>query len=265
MKAVILSAGQGKRLLPLTADRPKCVLPVRGQTLIEWQIDELAKSGIDQVAVVLGYRADKVERILRARYGPQRVRTIYNPAYAVSDNLVSCWAAHDEMDDDFVLLNGDTLFESAVVKSLLATHDKPVTVVVSHKSNYDDDDMKVELDGCQLVKIGKDLPPDRVDGESIGMILFRGNGPILFRDAIESALRDPSAQTKWYLSVIDKMAQTMPVWTCSVKGLQWCEVDYPADLKQAVEVVSACNGRKAHDAGEGTFRVREAALDHQLK
>jgi NDP-sugar pyrophosphorylase family protein len=52
MKAVILSAGQGKRLLPMTADRPKCILPVRGQTMIEWQIDELAKCGIDQVNVV---------------------------------------------------------------------------------------------------------------------------------------------------------------------------------------------------------------------
>ena len=67
MKAVILSAGQGKRLLPLTADSPKCILPIMGQTLIEWQIDELAKCGIDQVTVVLGYRADKVERILRSR------------------------------------------------------------------------------------------------------------------------------------------------------------------------------------------------------
>ena len=58
MKAVILSAGQGTRLLPLTADCPKCSLPVRGRSLIEWQLDELAKCGIYQVSVVLGFRAD---------------------------------------------------------------------------------------------------------------------------------------------------------------------------------------------------------------
>ena len=264
MKAVILSAGQGKRLLPLTADCPKCVLPVQGRSLIEWQIDELAKCGIDQVTVVLGYRADKVERILRTRYGSHRVRTIYNAAYAVSDNLVSCWAAHDEMDADFVLLNGDTLFEAAVVKCLLETRDRPVTVVVSHKSNYDDDDMKVELDGCRLVKIGKNLLPDQVDGESIGMILFRDRGPMLFRNAVEKALNNPSAHTKWYLSVIDEMAQSMPVWTCSIKGLQWCEVDYPADLKQAVQVVSACNRRQGNGSSEDTCRVTEVMLDNPL-
>ena len=213
MKAVILSAGQGKRLLPLTADSPKCILPIMGQTLIEWQIDELAKGGVDEVTVVLGYRADKVERILRKRYGTDRVRTVYNAAYAVSDNLVSCWTAHDQMNDDFILLNGDTLFEAAVLKRLFTSGDWPVTVVVSQKSKYDADDMKVELEGCRLVKIGKDLIPDQVDGESIGMILFRGQGPRMFHDALERALRDPSSQGKWYLSVIDEMARTMPVWT----------------------------------------------------
>lgn len=252
MKAVILSAGQGKRLLPLTADCPKCILPVRGQSLIEWQIDELAKCGIDQVTVVLGFRADKVERILHERYGSDRVKTIYNAAYAVSDNLVSCWAAHDEMRSDFVLLNGDTLFEAAVMQRLLDSHERPVTVAISHKSDYDADDMKVELDGCRLVRIGKDLLPDQVDGESIGMILFRGQGPRSFHIALEKALRTSSAQKKWYLSVIDEMARSMPVWTCSMKGLQWCEVDYPADLKLAEKVVSACGAHGDLEADERT-------------
>lgn len=252
MKAVILSAGQGKRLLPLTADCPKCILRVRGQSLIEWQIDELAKCGIDQVTVVLGFRADKVERILCERYGSHRVKTIYNAAYAVSDNLVSCWAAHDEMRSDFVLLNGDTLFEAAVMQRLLDSHDRPVTVAISHKSDYDADDMKVELDGCRLVRIGKDLIPDQVDGESIGMILFRGQGPKSFHIALEKALRTSSAQKKWYLSVIDEMARSMPVWTCSMKGLQWCEVDYPADLKLAEKVVAACGAHGEVEADERT-------------
>jgi choline kinase len=260
MKAVILSAGQGKRLLPMTVDRPKCILPVRGQTMIEWQIDELAKCGIDQVNVVLGYGADKVEEILRRRYGEGRVNTIYNAAYAVSDNLVSCWTAHDQMASDFILINGDTLFEAAVLKRLLDTESHPVTVVVSQKSEYDDDDMKVELDGRRLVRIGKDLLPDQVDAESIGMILFRDRGPMIFRDALETALRDPSSQRKWYLSVIDELAQTMAVQTCSTVGLQWCEVDYPADLKSAEGVVSACGAGSKGAADEDACRLTEVNL-----
>jgi choline kinase len=133
-------------------------------------------------------------------------------------------------------------------------------VAISHKSEYDADDMKVELDGCRLVRIGKDLLPDQIDGESIGMILFRGQGPKMFRDALERTLRTPSAQRKWYLSVIDEMARSMPVWTCSMKGLRWCEVDYHADLKLAEKVVSACGTLSGVDADEPNCQTTEATL-----
>lgn len=240
MKAVILSAGQGKRLMPLTADNPKCLLNIEGQSLIEWQIDELYQAGIDQVSVVVGYQADRVRQQLLSRYDMQRVHTIYNPTYAWADNLFSCWAARAEMDEEFILLNGDTIFEAAVVNRLLQTPVQPVTVVTHQKGRYDADDMKVALDGGRLVKIGKDLAVDEVDGESIGMIRFQREGPAMFRRAVENALRDPAACKKWYLSVICEMAQSLPVWTCSANGLQWCEVDFPADLKQAGRVVQAC-------------------------
>ncbi|MEW6602981.1 MAG: phosphocholine cytidylyltransferase family protein [Nitrospirota bacterium] len=258
MKAIILSAGQGKRLLPLTAAVPKCLLAIQGKTLIEWQIDELSKCGIHRITVVTGYRAEKVEDILRRRYGTEQVKTLYNQDYEKTDNIVSCWMARDEMNEDFILLNGDTLFEAAVPRRLCESPDRPVTVVVSHKDIYDADDMKVEMDGGRLVKIGKNIAPDRINGESIGMILFRGEGPILFRNALKSALANPEAATKWYLSVIDEMARIMPVWTCSIKGVQWCEVDYPADLKQAERVVTVCaeNGSVGFD--ENICRLKKA-------
>ena len=240
MKAIILSAGQGKRLLPLTAEIPKCLLPIQGKKLIEWQIDALHRCGIDKITVVTGYRAEKVDEVLQRSYEPGRIKTLYNSAYAITDNLVSCWAVRHEMNEDFILLNGDTLFEPAVLKRLLESPDRPVTVVVDHKDIYDVDDMKVEMEGCRLVRIGKDIAHDKAQGESIGMILFRGEGPMLFHSALKKALNDPKAGRKWYLSVIDEMAQVMPVWTCSITGLKWCEVDYPADLKQADGVVSVC-------------------------
>ena len=61
----------------------------------------------------------------------------------------------------------------------------------------------------------------------------------MFRNALENAMLEASAYKKWYLSVIAKMARSMPVWTLAVNGLQWCEVDFPADLNQACKVVQA--------------------------
>jgi L-glutamine-phosphate cytidylyltransferase len=238
MKAIILSAGQGRRLLPLTAEMPKCLLPIHGKTLLEWQIDALSECGVDQIVVVTGYHSEKVDEVLLRSYGRGRVKTLYNSAYAVTDNMVSCWAARQEMKEDFIILNGDTLFEAAVLKRLLKSSDQPVTVVVDHKDMYDTDDMKVEMDGARLVRIGKTLAQDKAHGESIGMILFRGKGPLLFCKTVGKILNDPASGKKWYLSAIDDMAQAMPVWTCSINGLKWCEVDYLADLAKADSVVS---------------------------
>ncbi len=243
MKALILSAGQGKRLLPLTADTPKCLVNISGQTIIEWQIGELAKCGIDRVAVVAGYHADRVEQLLARRYDTRRVSVLYNPTYSWADNLFSCWTARHEMGEEFLLLNGDTLFEAAVLDGLLNAPVHPVTLVTHQKPFYDADDMKVSLDGERLVSIGKELAADRVDAESIGMILFRARGPFIFRNALENAMRQPSAYKKWYLSVIAQMARSMPVWTFPADGFQWCEIDFPADLKHARRVVQAFGAR----------------------
>lgn len=237
MKAIILSAGQGKRLLPLTAERPKCAVAIHGQPMIEWQIDELIKCGVEDICVVLGYQADKVEKLLDERYGQGCVRTLFNPFASVSDNLGTCWIARAEMTEDFVLLNGDTLFQAPVLERLLASTPHPVTVTIDRKSRYDADDMKVILEGDRLVRIGKDLPLDQVHAESIGMLLFRGEGPNLFRRSVEEVLRGPTSLKRWYLSVIDELAQRKPVWTCCIEGLAWAEVDYPADLKRAESVV----------------------------
>jgi len=260
MKAIILSAGQGTRLLPMTATIPKCLLEIRGKTIIEWQVDELHKCGVDRITVVTGYGADKVEDLLQRRYGPQMVQTHYSPDYATTDNLVSCWKVREEMTDDFILLNGDTLFEAAVVKNLLKSPASPVTVTVNHKDIYDADDMKVSMEGSRLIKVGKDIPSGNIHGESIGMILFRDTGPVIFKNSLEKAMADTESVRRWYLSVIDEIAQEKTVLTCSIKGLAWCEVDYPADLKQADRVVATFNNNgKGHAAAENSQRQKTAA------
>jgi len=233
MKAIILSAGQGRRLLPLTERVPKCMLPVLGRPLIAWQLDALMRCGIDDITVVVGYGAETVEAGLTGFGHPQKIRALYNPFFATTDNLVSCWVARGEMQGEFLILNGDTLFEAGVLARLLAAPEHPITLAISCKGHYDDDDMKVIRDGDRLVRVGKKLPLDRVDAESIGMMTFRGEGPRLFRDAIDRAMRTPDAQKQWYLSLIDTLAERGVVYTQQISPRGWAEVDSAADLERA--------------------------------
>ena len=238
MKAIILSAGHGRRLLPMTAEIPKCLLDIQGRTVVEWQIDHLLENGIDDITVVVGYGAEKVEALLGSRYSPKQIKTLYNPFFDVADNLATVWMVRGEMTGDFVLLNGDTLFEPAVLRQLLDSPARPITLARDHKPRYDSDDMKVCLEGNRLLKIGKDLESEKVNGESIGMLLFRRQGSQLFKDAIEKTMRSPEALKQWYLSVIDRLAAQGHVWSQSIHGLQWGELDYPVDLDKALHMVA---------------------------
>ena len=233
MQAVILSAGQGKRLLPLTADQPKCNISIHGQSILEWQIQELLRCGIQSICVVVGFRADKVETLLTSRFESHSVTTLFNPFFSLADNLISCWVARTAMKEDFVLLNGDTLFETAVLEKLLQAPPAPITLVTDEKAHYDADDMKVITHGTQLTRIGKTLPLEQVNGESIGMIRFQGSGTQLFSSALEARARQPEALKQWYLSLIDELAQQNHVSTVSIKGYTWAEIDNPSDLQHA--------------------------------
>lgn len=253
MKALLLSAGQGRRLLPLTAGIPKCALPIRGRSILEWQLEALAGCGVDRVTVVVGFAADHVERLLGARAWPYEVRTLYNPFFAVADNLVSCWVAAPELTEDLVLLNGDTLFETAVLRRLLEAPHRPVTLAVDHKAAYDADDMKVSLDGDRLLAVGKRLPVADVHGESIGLMVFRGDGPALFRAALDRAVRRPEALRHWYLSVIDELARAGHVGAASIHGLDWTEVDSAEDLACAEALIDAARGPQSDGAPSPTI------------
>ena len=110
VKTIILSAGQGRRLLSLTKNAPKCLLPISGKPIIEWEIDALLAYGIVNITVVTGFKSNVVETVLQQRYKIVRVNTIFNPFFEITDNLVSCWVARFAMNHDFLLVNGDISF-----------------------------------------------------------------------------------------------------------------------------------------------------------
>jgi choline kinase len=252
-RAVILSAGQGRRLLPLTEDRPKCLLPIGGKSLMEWQIDTLLAADVEEVVLVTGFGSERVESLVEERYGNAAVRVLFNPFYDVSDNLASCWIASAAMDADFLLLNGDTVFEPALLQRLLASPPAPITLTVDHKDGYDEDDMKVELDedGVWLRHVSKALPPDRIHAESIGLTYFRERGAALFRQAVQAAMRRPSGLSSWYLAVIDALAAQQVVTTCAIDGLRWAEIDFAGDLKAAETLFN--------DSGDDSETVAQGA------
>lgn len=225
-------------MLPHTENTPKCALDVGGKPALQWQLEQIAQCDVDEVVVMTGFRAPAVEAITNAATNVA-VRTTHNPFYAACDNLGTCWLARPEMTGPFVIINGDTLFEAAILQRLLASAaDHEVTLAIDRKADYDDDDMKViEADG-QLQRVGKTLDRADVTAESIGMMVFRGAGPATFSAQLDHLMRQESGLKRWYLSAIDELGQEGRVGICSIEGLSWCEIDDAADLAHAATVVA---------------------------
>jgi choline kinase len=264
LKGIILSAGQGRRLLPLTKNLPKCLIRVGGRTVLEWQLRMLASTGIHHVVVVTGFGAAEVERRLPKITPPgMHVRTLFNELYDRADNLVSCAVASPEMAEDFLLLNGDTLAETSVVERLLASPEVPIAMAIAEKGAYDADDMKVSRAGSRVTRVGKDLTADASHGEAIGFSLYRGRGPALFTNALDEILREPEGSRRWYLSAVSLLAGRGHVQAVEIGDARFAEIDYLQDLPRAGALVSALGETIPHAAAGPWARSDGGSAMHE--
>ena len=245
MKAIILSAGQGSRLGHLTDDRPKCLIEFNGRTLLDRQLDTLAANGVDEAVVVTGFHDELVNAAIAARSGGPRVRTVYNPFYKVADNLGSLFVARHELEGECLVWNGDTLVSEQLMRRVVGNDRQGICVTIDRKEAYDADDMKVVVDEAgRLHAIGKRLPMEEVNAESIGLLAFRSGGAELFREWIEKVIRTSEGTTIWYLRVIHQIAQVDKVWTFDINGEEWGEVDFPEDVETARELTVRWDERR---------------------
>jgi len=237
MQAIILSAGRGSRLLPLTENLPKCLLPIGLTTVLGMQLDTLFKGGVEKVSVVTGFNAEMVDAEIGGRPAGPKVKTIYNPFFQVADNLASCWMARKAMKSDFLLINGDTLFSPELLEKVLTAPSKPIAVTIDKKDHYDGDDMKVTLEGERLLAIGKTLSAQETNGESIGMLRFMGEGPKTFKTEIKELMRDNKGTKSWFLSAIHGLAQKgTAIDTINIQGSSWSELDTPEDYEICLDL-----------------------------
>ena len=188
----------------------------------------------------------KVDLNLRSAEG--RHKRISRPLAAIvlraarsppaDDRLHADDVPRSEMNGDFIQVNGDNVFRSDLVERLLAAPANPVSVAINVKQAYDADDMKVMMDRGRLTEVGKTLPVDTVNAEAIGFYVFRGDGVKAYRDELELAMRDPQGLKRWFPSAVGSLAKKVTVSTIECTGLRWAEVDFPADLTHARNLVA---------------------------
>lgn len=243
MKIIILAAGKGERLMPLTRNTPKPLLDVgNGHTLLEEQINRIQKSGvISEIILVIGYLAEQIEtKIKTYDANDLRIKTVYNPFYEMSNNLISLWLGKHEMDDDFLITNGDNLFSYDIFQEIVKENKDGIFLSVSLKDNYDEDDMKVTLEDNIISRVSKLIPDKECNGESPGLVLVRGKKyRNIFKEYLEKLARNKEYINKFWLEVFNFMHENgINVYPWRFKeNMEWQEVDLHLDLNKAKELL----------------------------
>jgi choline kinase len=169
MKAVILAAGVGSRLAPLTNDRPKSLVEVNGKSFLFRQLGLLAEAGIpsQDVIVVGGYKLEFLRDALTR--GGFACPIVFNDHFSDWNNFYSLLVAKDALGgSDFLQLDGDTILDAKLLPKVLAAKGDAL-VAVDCRDELDDETMKVELDGARVRAISKKLDPAKCAGEYIGV------------------------------------------------------------------------------------------------
>ena len=235
MQIVILAAGRGERLRPLTNYTPKSLLQVaNGLTLLESQLLSIQQvPEISETLLVVGYLAEQIEAKVQCyvRDG-MSIRTIYNPFYDVSNNLFSLWFAMPYCGDEFVVVNGDDVFNPVVLSGLVASQsEREIVMVIDRKNKHDHEDMKVYTEGERAFEVSKKMSLDRANAESIGMIMFRGRGSHKLKAVLDQIVRqDRGKQVFWLAAVQQIIDEGLPVYIHECSPEDWAEIDFRPDL-----------------------------------
>jgi len=244
MKTIILAAGKGERLMPLTRNTPKSLLELgNGITVLESQLNSIKMCGIKEVVIVCGYKVEQIEAKVKD-YDSENIKIVYNPFYDVSNNLISAWMARYELQDDFVLVNGDDVFHHRVLEGLLNC-DGEICMVIDRKERYDEDDMKVVTKENRVYTVSKDIPLEEVNGESIGMMKFQGNGKKKFVTTLENMVRKKENLNIFYLAALQQiMDDYFPVHYYECSADDWGEIDFHPDLDLIRENITTYFGEQ---------------------
>ncbi|MEZ4392602.1 MAG: phosphocholine cytidylyltransferase family protein [Polyangiales bacterium] len=232
---VILAAGLGSRLRPLTDDRPKCLMSLGDETILGRAVRQLAALGVRQLVVATGYEAARVREALRD--APMAVSFAHCADYASTQNSVSLLRALEAAPPgDFIKLDGDLVLPSALLA--MALEGERSTVLLDDRAPPREEAMKALCEGDRALRFGKGLDPARCRGESLGVERFVAAD----RDGVLAALREAEAAGEtglYYEEVYDRaIAGGVALYARSIGDARWTEVDDHDDLGRARALVA---------------------------
>ena len=242
-RAILIAASRGAALGPLTEDRPKCMVDIRGQPLLRRLVATIRGAGVRDVTVVRGYKKEKINL--------PSINTVDNDLYATTGEAASLACAIDHIRGECVVAYGDILFRHHILDLLMeAEGDVVVTVDALWRTRTSEaEDWVRDFASCSrpftgdylddepayLSRMSSDVPEDEVDGEWMGLAKLSKAGSDLVRGELEAMREDGTLHKASLLDLFTRLAEAGHKIRVVYATGQWLDVDVAADVADANE------------------------------
>ena len=238
MRAIILAAGIARRLYPITLTRPKCLLEVSGQPLIDYQMKALQKVGVKKVTVVIGYLSEMIINHLNKKFSKMEINYVNNPHFFETNTSYSLYLCKEELcKTDFLLMNADVLYPLELIRRI-ASDSRDNVLAVEVKLCGQEEVKVIEGEDQRVVAIGKELIEQNSLGEFIGVARFSKTFGRLFADSLTQLITE-GGKGEYFETALHPLLPTSKVYYSDISDLQCIEVDFIQDLEKAKEMASS--------------------------
>ncbi|MDC0348388.1 phosphocholine cytidylyltransferase family protein [Gammaproteobacteria bacterium] len=240
MKAIILAAGVGSRIRPLTDNCPKSLLKINGKTILEMMLSHIKTCGINEVIFVLGYLQDQIKDYVKTQFPDLIVQFITNEKYEVTNTGYSLMLTKDFVKNStFIKFDADVVFDINILKTLIAS-EYDNCLCIDKNINLEAEEIKVIIkDDNRVVKASKTVNPLDAIGESIGIEKISGEtAHTLFND-LELMMKDEQYHQEYYEAAYERLIEKdIPFYALDISGLRWTEIDTKEDFMLAGKIFS---------------------------
>ncbi|MBU2933893.1 sugar phosphate nucleotidyltransferase [Vibrio cyclitrophicus] len=239
MIAVILAAGVGSRLRPMTNDKPKCLVTTAGKTILQYQLDTYKEAGIKELVIVVGYEGQAIKDYCK-HIKDFNITIVENTIYEDTNNMYSFYLAKEYVKGKaFILNNADLSVDSSLVSKMLS--DSRSDLVAVDAGLFNDESMKVSLNSDnKIIDISKQVSESNSFGCSIDFYKFSEESSDLFFNELENIIEVDKNLKDWTEVAMQRLfqSQALKFEAFDIEGLPWVEIDNYDDLALSDEIFS---------------------------
>ena len=241
MKAIILAAGIGSRIRPLTNNCPKSLLQIGGKTILEMMISHIQNCHINEIVFVTGYLENQIKEYVKKNFPDIKTHFITNEKYTETNTGFSLLLAKDFVkNSDFIKFDADVVFDQEILKKLIKCPYENV-LCVDKNIDLDAEEIKVIIDDeNKILKASKTVDPKKAVGESIGIEKIGENTAKLLFQELKEMMEDKKNHQEYYEAAYERLIEKGASFhALDITGLEWVEIDTKEDFDLAKKIATA--------------------------